>query len=76
MNKHNSRPNPVAPLTTIQSFSSQYPEITVGSLRWLVFNKREELIERDVIRYWGSKVLIHRENFFTFIMEGRTEQLS
>ena len=65
-----------SPFTTIQHFSEMCPEFSVGSLRWLVFNRREELLQRGVIRYWGKKVLIHKANFFDFIMEQNTAQIS
>ena len=65
-----------SPFTTIQQFSEMCPEFSVGSLRWLVFNRREELLQRGVIRYWGKKVLIHKNNFFDFIMEQNTAQIS
>ena len=64
-----------APLMTIQTFSTEFPDFSVGALKWLIFNKREELLERNVIRFWGKKVLIHQDNFFNFIMERRTENL-
>ena len=54
-----------SPFTTIQHFSELCPEFTVGALRWLIFNRREELLDRGVIRYWGKKVLIHKVNFLT-----------
>jgi len=65
-----------SPFTTIQHFSELCPEFTVGSLRWLIFNRREELLDRYVIRYWGKKFLIHKVNFFDFIMEQNTTQIS
>ena len=65
-----------SPFTTIQQFSEICPEFSVGSLRWLVFNRRKELLQRGVIRYWGKKVLIHRENFYKYIMENGTRDLS
>jgi len=65
-----------SPFTTIQHFSELCPEFTVGSLRWLIFNRREELLDRGVIRYWGKKVLIHKVNFFDFIMAQNTTQIS
>ena len=65
-----------SPFTTIQHFSELCPEFTVGSLRWLIFNRREELLDRGVIRYWGKKVLIHKVNFFDFIMVQNTTQIS
>ena len=65
-----------SPFTTIQHFSELCPEFTVGSLRWLIFNRREELLDRGVIRYWGKKVLIYKVNFFDFIMAQNTTQIS
>ena len=65
-----------SPFTTIQLFSEICPEFSVGSLRWLVYNRREELLQRGVIRYWGKKILIHKANFFDFIMEQNTAQIS
>jgi len=65
-----------SPFTTIQHFSELCPEFTVGALRWLIFNRREELLDRGVIRYWGKKVLIHKVNFFDFIMAQNTTQIS
>ena len=64
-----------APLMTIQTFATEFPDFTVGALRWLIFHKRDELLEHEVIRFWGKKVLIHQDNFFNFIMERRTENL-
>ena len=61
-----------SPFTTIHHFSEICPEFSVGSLRWLVFKRREELLQRGVIRYWGKKVLIHKENFYKYIMENGT----
>ncbi|MDB2444962.1 hypothetical protein N9X66_07410 [Gammaproteobacteria bacterium] len=64
------------PFTTISNFSHENPEFTKGGLKWLIFNKREELITKNVIRYWGKKVLIHRPNFYNFILNGGTENIS
>ena len=64
------------PFTTISKFSYENPEFTKGGLKWLIFNKREELITKNVIRYWGKKVLIHRENFYDFILNGGTKKIS
>ena len=61
-----------SPLTTIQQFSEMCPEFWVGSLRWLIFNRRDELLQHGAIRYLGKKVLIHKDNFFQFIMETGT----
>jgi hypothetical protein len=65
-----------SPFTTVLNFSEMYPEFSAGALRWLIFNRREELLSHGVIRYWGRKVLIHKENFFEFIMQNSTAQIA
>ncbi len=70
----NTRPtNP--PLLSIQHFSRLYPDFTEGSVKWLIFNKRQELLDEGVIRYWGKKILIHHDNFFTYIINDGTKKL-
>ena len=64
-----------SPFTTIQNFSARFPEFTKGALKWLIFNKREELIKQNVIRFWGKKILIHQDNFFIYIMENGTKSI-
>jgi hypothetical protein len=64
-----------SPFTTIQNFSARFPEFTKGALKWLIFNKREELIKQNVIRFWGKKILIHQDNFFIYIMEDGTKSI-
>tara|TARA_B100001250_G_scaffold351905_1_gene324316 strand:+ start:3853 stop:4083 length:231 start_codon:yes stop_codon:yes gene_type:complete len=65
-----------SPFTTIALFAQQNPVFSEGSIKWLIFHKRTELIEEKVIRYWGKKILIHEENFYDFILKGGTEKLS
>lgn len=62
-------PTSDSPFTTIRHFSAICPEFSEGSLRWLIFNRRDELLQRGVIRYLGKKVLIHKDNFVQFIMK-------
>jgi len=57
-------------LQSVNAFSEKYPEFPKGGLRWLIFNKREELIKAQVICYWGRRVLINPQNFFRYVMEG------
>lgn len=64
-----------SPFTTIQNFSARFPEFTKGALKWLIFNKREELVRKNVIRFWGKKILIHQDNFFIYIMEDGTKSI-
>jgi len=65
-----------SPFRSIKSFCSAFPEFTLGGVKWLIFNKRSELLEKGVIRYWGRKILIHEENFFKYIMDCGTSNFS
>ena len=76
MKKHISNPISKSPFTTIPLFSQENPEFSEGGIKWLVFHKRAELLEEDVIRYWGKKILIHKENFYHYILKGGTEKIS
>ena len=67
--------NANSPFLTLKSFSEQNPDFSIGSLKWLIFNKRDELIEKGVIYYWGRKILIHPAHFFSFILEGGTKEM-
>ena len=64
-----------SPFSSIQGFSRLYPDFSEGSLKWLIFNKRQELLKKGVIRYWGKKILIHHENFFIYIIKDGTKDL-
>jgi len=75
MMKQNPKRPSDSPFTTIQNFSARFPEFTKGALKWLIFNKREELIKQNVIRFWGKKILIHQDNFFIYIMEDGTKSI-
>ncbi len=57
-------------LQSVNSFSKNYPEFPKGGLRWLIHNKRKELIEAQVICYWGSRILINPPNFFRYVIKG------
>ena len=65
-----------SPFTTIALFAQQNPEFSEGSIKWLIFHKRAELIEEKVICYWGKKILIHKENFYHYIEKGGTQKIS
>ena len=65
-----------SPFTTISLFAQQNPEFSEGSIKWLIFNKRSELLDKHVICYWGNKVLIHTENFYNYILAGGTQNIS
>jgi hypothetical protein len=65
-----------SPFATISLFAQENPEFSAGGIKWLIFNKRPELLEAGVIRYWGKKILIHKENFYRYILKGGTEKIS
>ena len=65
-----------SPFTTIALFVQQNPEFSEGSIKWLIFNKRSELLDKHVICYWGNKILIHTENFYNYILAGGTQNIS
>jgi hypothetical protein len=64
-----------SPFTSIENFCDAHASFSVGAIRWLIFNKREELIQKGIIRYWGKKILINPNNFFAYVMEGGTQNL-
>ncbi|MBV56750.1 MAG: hypothetical protein CMQ12_09280 [Gammaproteobacteria bacterium] len=70
MNHEESEQTTTPSLQSVNAFSQKYPEFPKGGLRWFIFNKREELIEAQVICYWGRRVLINPPNFFRYVMEG------
>jgi hypothetical protein len=54
---------------TVAKFAETYPEFaTQGSLRWLIFNADNNgMNDFNVIERVGRRVLIHSDNFFTWI---------
>ena len=53
-------------LSTIKQFSGKYPAFSEGSLRYLVFNARQNGIDSAVLRV-GKKLLIDEERFFVWL---------
>ena len=51
---------------TVKQFSSRNPAFSEGSLRWLLFNARENKLEAAVVRV-GRRVLIDEDRFFAWL---------
>ena len=53
---------------TVKQFSARNPAFSEGSLRWLLFNSRENKLDAAVVRV-GRRVLIDEDRFFAWIEE-------
>ena len=51
---------------TVKQFSERNPAFSEGSLRWLLFNARENKLETAVVRV-GRRVLIDEDRFFAWL---------
>ena len=51
---------------TVKQFSARNPAFSEGSLRWLLFNARENKLEAAVVRV-GRRVLIDEDRFFAWL---------
>ena len=65
------QPTPEAPqhsLFTVNQFTEIHPAFTVGSLRWMIFNAKDNgLLESGAIIRLGKRVLISEEKFFNWV---------
>ncbi len=59
---------PMPSLLTVKQFSQQNPAFTEGSMRWLLFHRQQNGLERAVVKV-GRRVLINVEAFFIWIDE-------
>ena len=53
-------------LYTVKQFSARNPAFSEGSLRWLLFNARQNKLEAAVVRV-GRRVLIDEDRFFAWL---------
>lgn len=51
---------------TVKQFSARNPAFSEGSLRWLLFNARENKLDAAVVRV-GRRVLIDEDRFFAWL---------
>ena len=55
-------------LLTVKQFCQQHPAFTEGGLRWLLFNRQDNGLDRAVLKV-GRRVLIDVDRFFAWINE-------
>lgn len=55
-------------LHTVQQFCQAHPAFTPGGLRWLLFNRDINGLERAVVKV-GRRVLIDEDKFFVWLDE-------
>lgn len=53
---------------TIKQLASKYPSFSESSLRYLIFNSKENKLDKAIYRV-GKKILIKEELFFLWIEE-------
>ena len=58
------------PLYTVKQFPTVEPAFSEGSLRWLIFQNKEKLVDEGAIIFVGRKVLIDRPQFISTMKEG------
>ena len=56
------------PLLTVKQFCHEYPAFTHGGVRWLLFHREENGLERAVVKV-GRRVLIDVDAFFRWLNE-------
>jgi hypothetical protein len=55
-------------LLTVQQFAQAHPAFTHGGLRWLLFHRQQNGLERAVVKV-GRKVLIDVDQFFLWLAQ-------
>jgi DNA-binding SARP family transcriptional activator len=70
MTKSLDIPTEIVSLKSVRIFAQENPTFSEGSLRWMIFKLRKELISAHAI---GSRVLINPPNLCKFILEGKAK---
>ena len=68
----NEEPPASRRLVTVRQFCQQHTAFSVGGIRWLLFHRNQNGLERAV-RKVGRRVLIDIDQFFLWI-EGQNER--
>ncbi len=58
------------PLYTVKQFPEVEPAFSEGSLRWIIFQHKDKLIEKGALHYLGRKALLDRYPFISAVKEG------
>jgi len=56
----------------VPQFCAEHPAFTPGGIRWLLFHRQQNGLERAVVRV-GRRVLIDVDKFFTWVDEQKGE---
>jgi hypothetical protein len=57
-------------LHSVKSYAAAEPAVSEGGLRWIIFQHKDELIEKGIIVYMGSKLIIVGDKMSRHIREG------
>jgi hypothetical protein len=60
-------------LHTVRQFCQAHPAFTLGGIRWLLFHRQTNGLERAVVRV-GRRILIDEEKFFGWLDEQNKSQ--
>jgi hypothetical protein len=55
-------------LYTVAQFAQKHPAFSIGGLRWLLFHRKSNGLERAVLRV-GKRVLLDEKLFFNWLDE-------
>jgi hypothetical protein len=65
-------PPPSRTLLTVQQLADQQPGLTVGGIRWDLFNRKSNSLEESgAIVYRGRKILIDPERYLQWLANGQ-----
>lgn len=53
-------------LRTVQQFCQEHPAFTLGGMRWLLFHRQNNGLDRAIVRV-GRRVLIDVDKFFEWV---------
>ncbi len=56
--------------STVEQMAAKYPSFTVGSLRWLLFNRENNGLATAVVQL-GRKVLIDEQAFVAWLRSNK-----
>lgn len=65
---HSMATTPRRTLRTVPQFCAEHPAFTPGGLRWLLFHRETNGLDRAVVRV-GRRVLIDVDRFFEWVNE-------
>jgi len=55
---------------TVQTLAAAEPGLNEGGIRWVIFQKKSELVDAGAVFFSGKKLLIDRDRFISFLQNG------